>query len=444
MFVVGFLLASAGAAYGFWTTSGTGSGQAQAVTLLAPGAGSSTSPTTTSLHISWGAAAGLPAGGGYKVLRGTTSGGPYAALSGGSCAQTSTVTSSATSCTDDDPVLVPGTTYYYVVEGAFDDVATIWTSPPSVQFSGATSPGNLSITTTANPSSVTVGGSVDDQATFAGLVNPATSTGTITWKLYATGESNCTGTPAFVSSPQHVTANTTYTSSSFTTTSVGSFVWAFAYTGDTGNTAQSGCGGTSETIAVHQAAPTLGTSASTNVNVGQSVTDKATLAGGYHPTGKITYTLYGPSPPLACATQVGQVKANVTNGNAAYTSPPISPARAGTYWWIANYGGDTDNAATTNSCGASGESSVVNRLTPMITSSARPSSVSVGGSVADQSVLSGGYSPTGTITWSLYGNAFVRRPGRSSRPAPGARCRGTPRIRRPASPRQSPGSTHGA
>jgi len=405
VFVAGFVLASTGVASGFWTTAGNGPGQAQAVTLTTPGSGSATSPTTTSLAISWGAASGLPAGGGYKLLRSTTNDGPYTAISGGSCNQTITVVSAATSCTDDDPALLPGTTYYYVVESVYFNGTTIWTSAQSAQFSGTTSQGTLSVATSANPASVTVGGSVDDQATFSGLVNPATSTGTITWKLYAASDANCTGTVFFTSTAQHVTANTTYTSSSFTTTTVGSYKWGFDYTGDTGNAAQSGCGGANEALTVNQATPTVSTSASTNVSVGQSVTDTAALAGGYDPTGTITYTLFGPSPTMACATQVGQVSAKVTSGNGTYVSPAITPAQAGTYWWIANFGGDTNNTATTNACGASGESSVVNRVIPSIITTAKPSSVTVGGSVADQSVLSGGYSPTGTITWSLYANA---------------------------------------
>ena len=401
--VVGFALATTGAAYGFWTTGANGPGQAQAITLSTPGAGNTSSPTTTSLQINWGAASGLPAAGGYQVLRGTMNGGPYAPITSGTCAQTMTVTSSAISCVDNDSVLAPGTTYYYEVESVYYDVSTLWTSGLTAQFSGTTAQGAPTVSTSANPSSVTVGGSVDDQATFSGLVNP--TTGTITWKLYAASDATCTGTVYFTSAPQSVTANATYTSSSFTTTSVGSFKWGFSYTGDTGNAAQSGCGGTNEGLSVTQATPTLGTSASTNVAVGQSVTDSATLAGGYNPTGTITYTLYGPSLTMSCATQVGQVTANVTSGNTTYTSPNITPTQAGTYWWIANYGGDTNNAATTNTCGGSGESSVVNRVTPTIVTTAKPSSVTVGGSVADQAVLSGGHSPTGTITWSLYSNA---------------------------------------
>jgi hypothetical protein len=183
---------------------------------------------------------------------------------------------------------------------------------------------------------------------------------------------------------------------------VGTYTWKFSYPGDANNNSVSACGGTGETLSVNKATTSLSTTASTNVSVGQSVTDAATLSGGYSPTGTITYTLYGPSATQSCTTQVGQVTANVASGNVEYTSPSITPTEAGTYWWIANYGGDSNNTATTNGCGASGESSVINPVTPTIVSTATPSTAAVGGSVADQSVLSGGYSPTGTITWSLY------------------------------------------
>ena len=253
------------------------------------------------------------------------------------------------------------------------------------------------ITTTAGPSSVTVGGSADDQATVSGGYNP---TGTITWSLYA--NSTCTGTAVFTTtSGGTVSGNNTYTSGSYSATSVGTFTWRFSYPGDPNNNSVSACGGTGETLTVNKGTPSLSTTASTNVSVGQSVTDSATLSGGYNPAGSITYTLYGPSSSASCTTQVGQVTKSVS-GDGSYTSPTITPGQAGTYWWIANYGGDSNNTATTNGCGASGESSVLNPVTPTIASTAMPSTVTVGGSVADQSVVSLGYNPTGTITWSLY------------------------------------------
>ena len=256
------------------------------------------------------------------------------------------------------------------------------------------------ITTTAGPSSVTVGGSADDQATVSGGYN---ATGTITWNLYS--NSSCTGTAVFTTtSGGTVSGNNTYTSGSYSATAAGTYTWKFSYNGDSNNNPVSACGGTGETLTVNKATSSLSTTASTNVSVGQSVTDSATLSGGYNPTGTITYTLYGPSSSASCTTQVGQVTKSVSS-NGSYTSPTITPGQAGTYWWIANYGGDSNNTATTNGCGMSGESSVLNPVTPTIVSTATPATVAVGGSVADQSVVSVGYNPTGTISWTLYKGA---------------------------------------
>ena len=359
---VGFVVASTGVASGYWNLTAKGPGQSEASSLDAPGTGSASDPGGTKLSVSWGTASGLPSAGGYEVLRSTTSGGPYKEITDGSCNPLNTVVSSATSCTDDDSALDPGTTYYYVVES----VDGKWTSAHGAQFSGTTAKVTPQITTAADPASVIVGGSVGDQATLSGAHDPS---GTLTWKLFA--DATCTGTPVFTSAAQSVSANSTYTSSSYTTTKAGTYTWAFAYSGDAANAAVIACGGSDETLSVNQATPSLGTSASSDVTVGQSVRDTATLAGGYLPSGTITYTLYGPSPTAACAAPVGQVSAKVTSGNGSYTSPPLSPPQAGTYWWIANYGGDTDNTATTNTCGASGETSVVNRATPTIATGAR-------------------------------------------------------------------------
>jgi hypothetical protein len=198
-----------------------------------------------------------------------------------------------------------------------------------------------------------------------------------------------------------VGGDSTYTSGSYTTTAAGTYTWEFSYTGDSYNNGGSACGGTNETLTVNKATPGLSTSATSSISVGSGVTDTATLSNGYNPTGAITYTLYGPSPTESCTTQVGQVTSTVTaNGN--YTSPAIMPTEAGTYWWTASYGGDGNNQSAADPCGSSGESSTVTPVTPTITTSATPSSVATGGSVADQAQFSGGYSPTGTITWKLY------------------------------------------
>ena len=138
LFAGAFALASGTVALAYDTTAGDGAARAQAVTLTSPGAGTVSKPTPASLSLSWGAASGLPSAGGYLVLRSTSSGGPYAKVSSGTCSQTITLVSAATSCTDDG--LTGGTTYYYEVEAGYYDVDALWVSAPDSQFSGTTAP----------------------------------------------------------------------------------------------------------------------------------------------------------------------------------------------------------------------------------------------------------------------------------------------------------------
>ncbi len=137
LLVCGIAVALGSAAYAYTTASGNGTGQAQAVTLHTPGAGSASQPTATTISLSWGPSPALPANAGYMVLRSTSSGGPYAKVSSGTCSQNTTVVSQATSCTDTG--LTAGTTYYYEVEAAYYNVSTLWVSTPDAQFSGTTS-----------------------------------------------------------------------------------------------------------------------------------------------------------------------------------------------------------------------------------------------------------------------------------------------------------------
>lgn len=143
LFVCAFVLASGTAAFAYTTTPGGGTGQAQAITLNSPGVGSASNPTKTSLSLRWVASSELPPGGGYLVLRSTSSGGPYSEISSGTCQQSTTEVSAATSCTDTG--LTAGTTYYYEVEAAYYNLSTLWTSAPDSQFSRATSQASSSI-----------------------------------------------------------------------------------------------------------------------------------------------------------------------------------------------------------------------------------------------------------------------------------------------------------
>ncbi len=139
--------------------------------------------------------------------------------------------------------------------------------------------------------------------------------------------------------------------------------------------------------------------------VGGSISDAATLSGTSAPTtGKIAFALYGPNDPTCSSPSVGTASANVT-GDGTYNSGPLVPAAAGTYYFTATYSGDANNSDASTECGVlTGGGVNVTKTTPSLTTSASKA-VAVGGMVTDAASVTGGFNPTGTVTYALYGPA---------------------------------------
>jgi hypothetical protein len=145
--------------------------------------------------------------------------------------------------------------------------------------------------------------------------------------------------------------------------------------------------------------PTLTTVASPNVTLSDSavtLSDSATLSGGSNPTGVIVFTLIGPGGFTFTET-------DTVSGNGIYpaevrlaTAGPV----VGTYFWTAHYGGDVNNNAATDQ-GTSAEQTVVSPASPGLSTTA--SSGFPGSTLTDIAHLSGGYSPTGVIIFTLIG-----------------------------------------
>jgi len=170
------------------------------------------------------------------------------------------------------------------------------------------------------------------------------------------------------------------------------------------------------------ASPAISTSA-TGATVGASgaagtITDTATLTGATTSpaaTGTITFSVYTPSGGNDCATLVKafaplSIVGPDSNGN--YSAGPVSftPSAAGNYFWIASYAsGDTNNSSTTSKCDDAGETSLVNPVTPKITTAAT-ASVTIGQPISDTAALAGttvdpnGNPAGGTITFTAYFN----------------------------------------
>ena len=138
------------------------------------------------------------------------------------------------------------------------------------------------------------------------------------------------------------------------------------------------------------------------ITIGDSVTDTATLSGGVSPTGTITFNVYGPND-ATCSGTATLVSTETVNGNGNYTSDSFTPPAVGTYLWIASYSGDANNAAVSGACNDANETVVVSQATPAIVTQVSDAAITIGDSVTDTATLSGGVSPTGTITFNVYG-----------------------------------------
>ncbi len=240
---------------------------------------------------------------------------------------------------------------------------------------------------------------------FATLANGFNATGTITFRLYGPNNATCTGTPVFTSDPITVSGNGVYASTpGFTTTAAGVYRWIASYSGDAGNAPVAGaCNDTNENATITTVTPGIVTTASAGGLVGTVLTDQATLSGGVNPTGSITFRLYGPNNATCTGTPVFTSNAIAVSGNGSYTSAPgFTPTAAGVYRWIASYSGDAANAAVAGACNAANESATITAVTPAIATTASAGGPA-GTALTDQATLSGGFNPTGSITFRLYG-----------------------------------------
>lgn len=167
---------------------------------------------------------------------------------------------------------------------------------------------------------------------------------------------------------------------------------------------------TSETT-VNPATPAIATTASGAITLGSGVlTDQATVSGRVNPVAgsTVTFSLYGPAD-TSCANPISETAAALSDGGTA-TSAPFTPTVAGTYRWIARYGGDHNNAAVGGSCGDATETVTVAApvtpppATPTIAIAASPG-VILGGRVTATATVSGRVDPVAgsAVVFRLYG-----------------------------------------
>ncbi len=149
--------------------------------------------------------------------------------------------------------------------------------------------------------------------------------------------------------------------------------------------------------------PTIGTKLSqTVVNIGDSVTDQATLTGATaNAGGSVTYSAYA-GQNTCTGTDLLNSTVTVTNG-AVPPSAAFVPSAAGYYSFQAAYSGDGNNNPATSDCTTE---QLLVKANPAITtdlSSALLQTVPIGFSVFDTAVLTGATSDAGgTVTYHAF------------------------------------------
>jgi hypothetical protein len=136
----------------------------------------------------------------------------------------------------------------------------------------------------------------------------------------------------------------------------------------------------------------------------------ATLAGGSTPSGPITFTVFGPqaTAPSSCTSGGTVVGTASAYGDGIYQPPAsFTPPSPGKYWWYASYGGDAGDEPATSTCGGESmaETTVVPKATPTLSASG-PMGGTAGSPISASSIsatLAEGSSPTGTITFTVFG-----------------------------------------
>src|SRR2546427_659255 len=153
--------------------------------------------------------------------------------------------------------------------------------------------------------------------------------------------------------------------------------------------APSGC--EDEPVTVGKAAPSLRTTQDPAYGaVGATFKAKARIDGlfGANPGGQISWKLYDNKE---CKSAEGGVVATdgpvAVSANGDYATPSGASPEAGTYYWVASYSGDANNAPAASGC--EDEPVTVGKAAPSLRTTQDPASGTVGATFKDMSKCAG-------------------------------------------------------
>ena len=167
----------------------------------------------------------------------------------------------------------------------------------------------------------------------------------------------------------------------------------------TGELPATGTGADITTVA--KVTPTISTIPSAGGAIGTLVSDTAHISGGTSPSGNVTFSLY-PAGDTTCQQTPVFTSTNALSGGFA-TSSNFATTAAGTYHWIAVYGGDANNNSATSSC--ADESVTITQAQPSITTTLSSSTGHVGDAVHDSATLTNATAnASGSVSYTVYSN----------------------------------------
>ncbi|HEX7278764.1 MAG TPA: hypothetical protein VF255_03970 [Solirubrobacterales bacterium] len=246
---------------------------------------------------------------------------------------------------------------------------------------------------TGDASDGVVGAAIHDEVTLSGGLSPD---GEVIFSVYGPGDATCT-TP--LDTDTVPIDEDTATSPDFIAQPAGEFRWTASYLGDANNKAVTlACNAANQISAVAKASPSLSGSATSTVVVGGTITDSATVSGGFSPGGQIVFRAYGPGDG-SCANAPAYEATVPVSGSGSHSPAGFAPG-PGVYRWTVEYAGDANNEPAGLSCGASEQTSTVTKASPSLSGSA--SSGVVGTAIHDEVTVTG-FSPSGEVTFSVYG-----------------------------------------
>ena len=173
------------------------------------------------------------------------------------------------------------------------------------------------------------------------LTGGSAPSGSITFRLFAPGDTTCVSTIFTSTVP---VSGTSMNSARYTTAAAGTYRFTAVYNGDTNNNpaGPTSCAAPSASVVVQGATAVISVTAP--APAGGTIHGAASLGGGFNPTGTISFFLYGPGDTF-CSQIIFTSPATV-QGNGPYASGAYAPTVAGTYRWRASYTGDANNTGS--------------------------------------------------------------------------------------------------